>query len=66
MAATWRIRAPFFALRTAFFLAVAIPKSDESGIRPARHARTAKTLPLQTPKPSSLQSGILPASKSAK
>ncbi|WP_198021641.1 hypothetical protein [Mesorhizobium sp. WSM3224] len=32
MAATWRIRCPFLALRTALFLVVAIPNSGESRI----------------------------------
>ena len=43
IAATWRIRWPFLALRTAFFLVVAIPNSGESSVSP--HAvRAAKNL----------------------
>ncbi|WP_176478006.1 hypothetical protein [Mesorhizobium sp. WSM3862] len=59
MAATWRIRSPFFALRTAFFLAAAIPKSDQSGIPAVRYPH-GKTSLLQIPKPPPMQAGALP------
>ncbi|MEI9404659.1 hypothetical protein [Mesorhizobium argentiipisi] len=53
MAATWRIRWPFLALRTAFFLVVAIPNSGESSV--LQHAiRAAKTLSSANPKTAAL------------